>query len=328
MKERLVKYGVCEEIAEACARNLADTSLCGVYSHGLNRFPRIITLIQKGVIKPNNKPSPVRTAGAFEVWDGNMGMGNTNAAFAMERAITLAKQNGIGAVALRHTNHWQRGGAFGIQAANSGCAGICWTTTMPNMPAWGGADRRIGNNPLVFCVPYDEDDGVSQPYVMADSAMAQFSYGALESAQLAGKQLPVVGGYDEHGALTTDPAAIAKTWRVLPMGFWKGSALSVMLDLFAVLMSDGKPVCEIGKHGNTPEDEYDLNQVFIAINIQWNEHGHELVRQIVYDLKASIPIENGEALRYPGEREHKIRAENLKEGIPVNENIWNTVLAL
>lgn len=327
MKERLVKYGVCEEIACACARNLADTSLCGVYSHGLNRFARIITQIKQGSIKPNNKPSLVRSAGAFELWEGNLGMGNTNAAFCMDRAVFLAKQNGIGSAAIRHTNHWQRGGAFGIQAAREGCASICWTTTLPNMPAWGAKDRRIGNNPLIFCVPYD--DGGGEPYAMADSAMAQFSYGAIETARLTGKQLPMEGGYDERGCLTKDPAAIEKTWRVLPMGFWKGSAFSVMLDLVASLLTEGCPICEIGKQGTTPESEYNLNQVFIAFDISKNPRARETAAQIINDLKSSVPAEDAQgAIRYPGEREHKTRAENLRDGIPVNEDIWNTVFAL
>ncbi|MDR0639338.1 MAG: 3-dehydro-L-gulonate 2-dehydrogenase [Spirochaetaceae bacterium] len=259
MNDRLVKYGVPEDIAAMCAHNLAETSFSGVYSHGLNRFFRIIAMIKMGRIKPDNRPVPVSSPGALEVWDGRLGMGNTNAVSCMDRAIDIAKKNGAGVVALRNTNHWQRGGAFGIQAALAGCAAVCWTTTMPNMPVWGGADRRIGNNPLVFCVPYGDS------YVLFDGAMAQFSYGAIESAQLAGKQLPVAGGYDEAGNLTTDPGVISKTWRVLPIGFWKGSGFSVLMDMMASVLSGGQTVGDIGKQGNEPEAEYGGNQMFIAM---------------------------------------------------------------
>jgi 3-dehydro-L-gulonate 2-dehydrogenase len=324
MKDRLRKYGADEEIASGCARNLAETSLSGVYSHGLNRFSRIISMIQKGYIKPNNRPecvSAVSAMGAFEVWDGRLGMGNTNAAFCMGRAVSMATQNGAGVVALRDTNHWQRGGAFGIQAAQAGCAAICWTTTMPNMPVWGGADRRIGNNPLVFCVPYGES------WVLFDGAMAQFSYGAIESAQLEGRQLPVAGGYDEQGRLTTDPDAIAKTWRVLPIGFWKGSGFSVLMDMMASVLSGGKTVSEIGQQGHTPEDEYGLNQMFIAIKAD-TSWGSEKIDTIIADIKASVLAEGVTGIRYPGEREKRVREENLKQGIPVNEDIWNAVKAL
>jgi 3-dehydro-L-gulonate 2-dehydrogenase len=320
MRDRLLERGVREEIASGCARNLAETSLSGVYSHGLNRFPRIIAMMEKGLIKPENRPLCVSAAGAFEVWDGLLGMGNTNAAFCMDRAVSMAKASGAGVVALRNTNHWQRGGAFGIQAAKAGCAAVCWTTTMPNMPVWGGADRRIGNNPLVFSVPYGDD------WVLFDGAMAQFSYGAIESAQLAGKPLPVAGGYDERGQLTTDPDAIARTWRVLPIGFWKGSGFSLLMDMMASVLSGGKPVCEIGKQGNTPEAEYGLNQMFIAINA--TEDRSAVIDLMIADIKDSVRAEGVFEIRYPGEREKRVRGENLELGIPVNEEIWNAVKAL
>jgi 3-dehydro-L-gulonate 2-dehydrogenase len=323
MKERLVKYGVNEDIACACARNLADTSLCGVYSHGLNRFTRIISMIQKGYVKPNERPECVSSLGALEVWDGKLGMGNTNAAFCMDRAVKLAKENGIGCAALRNTNHWMRGGAFGVQAADAGCAAICWTTGMPNMPVWGGKNPCIGNNPLIFCIPYGDS------YVLFDGAMAQFSYGSIESAQLAGEKLPVAGGYDEQGILTDDPGIIAKTWRPLPIGFWKGSGLSILMDMIASVLSGGKPVYEIGKQGNTPEDEYGLNQVFIAIDVcARTAETLKTISAIIADIKAAPFAEGFSEIRYPSEREKRLVEENKKLGIPVNEGIWNAVNAL
>jgi len=322
MKDRLLKYGAPEDVADGCARNLADTSRSGVYSHGLNRFPRIIAMMQKGVIRPEQKPTRVHAQGGLEVWDGNLGMGNTNAAFCMGRAVELARTYGLGCVAERHTNHWQRGGAFGIQAAQAGCVGICWTTTQPNMPAWGAKDRRIGNNPLVFCVPAGDS------YVLVDAAMAQFSYGALESARLAGKLLPVEGGYDEEGNLTRDPAAIEKTWRVLPMGFWKGSGLALLLDMMAAVLSGGKAIHEIGRQGPTPLDEYNITQVFIAISLPQGVTREGAVQGIIDDLKASALAEGVGEIRYPSEREREAWEENGRLGIPVNDTIWQTVCAL
>jgi len=322
MKDRLIKYGCDAEIAEGCARNLAENSLGGVYSHGLNRFPRVIAMLKIGRIKPGNRPALVESMGALEKWDGGLGMGNTNAAFCMGRAIQLAKQYGIGCAALAHTNHWQRGGAFGIQAAKAGCAGLCWTNTMPNMPAWGATDPRIGNNPIVFCVPYKDE------YVMMDGAMAQFSYGAIESARAAGRRLSTPGGYDEGGNLTTDPAAIEKTRRVLPAGFWKGSGISILMDMMAAALSGGLAVCDIGKYGSGVTDETDLSQVFIAIDIKDKEAGDAAVSRIIDDLKASERADEGVPIYYPGEKALAAYRENVEKGIPVNEEIWETVLSL
>ena len=129
--------------------------------------------------------------GAIERWDGHRGFGPLNAKRAMDRACELAKENGIGCVALGNNNHWMRGGTYGWLAADHGCIGICWSNTMPNMPAWGGLNRKIGNNPLIMAVPRSNGE-----HAMIDCAVSQFSYGKIEDCRLKGLKLPVPGGYD------------------------------------------------------------------------------------------------------------------------------------
>jgi 3-dehydro-L-gulonate 2-dehydrogenase len=319
----LKKKGVPDADARDAARMFTETSLDGVYSHGVNRFPRVVSYIEKGYIDVKAKPSVVSAMGAFERWNGNLGMGNLNARLAMDRAIALACTHGIGLVAIGNTNHWMRGGAYGWQAADAGCVGICWTNTMPNMPAWGAKDRRIGNNPFVMAVP--RSDG---HHLVVDMAMAQFSYGKLEETKLKGAQLPVVGGYDSAGELTTDPAEIEKTWRVLPIGFWKGSGLSIALDLIAAILSAGFTTSDIGKKC---KEEYGVSQVLIAIDprhFNTPAFTDEIVDRVIADLKSSQPAFEGSEIRYPGERDYRVRQENLADGIPVVPEVWAKIQAM
>lgn len=320
MQGILEKHGLSAADAADCAQLLVENSLDGIYSHGVNRFPRLVSYLEKGYIQPGNTPVKVSSLGALEQWDGQLGMGNTNAKKMMDRAIELAHQYGIGCVALRNTNHWMRGGAYGLQAAEHGCIGICWTNTQPNMPAWGAKDRRIGNNPLIMVVP--KADG----HIMVDGAMAQFSYGAIEAARLAGRQLPVPGGYDTAGNLTKDPAEIEKTWRVLPIGFWKGSGFSIVMDLIAASLADGNTTCRVGK---LSEDEYALSQVFVAIDVTQANPGYAaLVEETLADLKASERIDEASPILYPGEKEYQTRLDNLANGVPVNDEVWEKILSL
>ena len=150
----LEKKGFTHEDAENAAIIFAQNSLAGVYSHGLNRFPRVVSYLEKGEIDPNARATCEMKMGAIERWDGHRGFGPLNAKRAMDRACELAKENGIGCVALGNNNHWMRGGTYGWLAADHGCIGICWSNTMPNMPAWGGLNRKIGNNPLIMAVYY------------------------------------------------------------------------------------------------------------------------------------------------------------------------------
>ena len=321
-KRVLVKKGFTEDRAEAAAVIFAQNSLAGVYSHGLNRFPRVVEYLDKGEIDPDIVAEGELQMGAFERWNGHRGFGPLNARLAMDRACELAKEYGIGLVALGNNNHWMRGGSYGFQAADKGCIGICWSNTCPNMPAWGGRDRKIGNNPIIFAVPRSNGQ-----HVVIDCAVSQFSYGKIEDCRLKGVQLPVPGGYDTNGNLTTDPAEIEKTWRVLPMGYWKGSGISIALDLIATVLTNGNSVQQIGTFG----DEVGLTQIMIAIDPA-KANGVELtdgiVDRIVADIQSSEPAVEGGKVLYPGEPESLSIQDNLANGIPVIEEKWEQVLAM
>ena len=318
----LAARGFSHEDALSAAEIFAQNSLAGVASHGLNRFPRLVSYLEKGVIDPKVRASCVMTFGNMERWDGHRGFGPLNARRAMARACEIAKLSGIGMVALGNNNHWMRGGTYGWQAAEEGCIGICWTNTMPNMPAWGGKDRRIGNNPIVMAIPRSGGE-----HVVVDCAVSQFSYGKLESHRLSGQQLPVPGGYNKDGQLTTDPGEIEETWRVLPMGYWKGSGLSILMDLMATILSGGNSVADVGSFG----EEVGLTQIMIAIDpTKFNtaEETDAIAQRILDDLKASEPVNEGGEICYPGERSFRSMRENMENGIPVVEEIWNDVLKM
>src|SRR6201996_7905661 len=223
-KRVLLAYGFSENKAGQCAQVFAENSRDGVHSHGLNRFPTFIQYVKEGLVVPAAEPTREAGFGSLEQWDGHLGPGMLNAKFCMNRAIELANENGIGCVAIRNTNHWMRGGTYGWQAAEAGLIGICFTNTIANMPPWGGIDPLLGNNPLIIGVPRKNG------HVVLDMAISQYSIGKLNLYKFKGEQLPLPGGYDNSGKLSTDPAAILESQRVLPIGFWKGSGLSLVLD--------------------------------------------------------------------------------------------------
>ena len=303
--------------ADLCARLFADTDRDGVYSHGLNRFPRFIRTIDNAVVDIQAEPVRVTAHHGVERWDGRRGPGNLNAHASMARAIALARDHGIGCVALAGTNHWMRGGSYGWQAAEAGVIGICWTNTLANVPPWGASEPRIGNNPLVVAVP--RADG----HVVLDIAMSQFSVGALQTYRARQQPLPVMGGYDAEGRLSTDPAAIEASRRLLPIGFWKGSGLAVLLDMVAAILAGGLATHEVSRD---PERESSLSQVFIAIDPS-PLGGHENIADAIVEHLHATPAADA-PVRYPGERTLETRRRNFLEGIPVDEATWRFVCGL
>ena len=121
--------------AEDAATVFANNSLDGVYSHGVNRFPRVVEYLDKGEIDSGAIASCESSMGAIERWNGHRGFGPLNAKLAMDRAVELAKEYGVGVVALGNNNHWMRGGSYGWQAAE------------------GDASVSAGPTPCPTCLP-------------------------------------------------------------------------------------------------------------------------------------------------------------------------------
>lgn len=317
----LEKYGIEGDEAVLSAKLFADASADGVHTHGLQRFPKFIASIKSGAVDVSKRAVPVEHIGLIERWDGQRGPGNLNAWKCMERAIELAKENGVGIVALRNTNHWMRPGNYGIQAVNNDCIGILWTNTVPNMPAWGGKEAKLGNNPAVFAVPYKDTP------VLVDVAMSMFSYGKLEKYKREGVECPVDGGIDKNGNITRDPAAILETHQVLPIGYWKGSGLSLVLDLIASCLAGGTFTRGIGE---LPY-ETELSQLFIAFSLSNFPDRARLEDEIgktLADLDASTPVKEGNSVHYPGEGMKKTREESMRIGVFADDTLWAKVKEL
>ena len=317
----LATVGFAGERAMLCARLFAENQRDGVYSHGLNRFPGFVAGLQSKQIDFRAQPEKIESFGALERWDGKMGVGLVNAHVCMQRATELAEIHGIGCVGLSNTNHWMRGGAYALQAAEAGYIGICWTNTTRLMPPWGSAEKKIGNNPMAIAVPRKEG------HILLDMAMSQYSNGKLEVLKLQGKQLPLPGGYDTHGNLTVEPGEILDSERALPIGYWKGSGLAIVLDTLASVISCGQATHEIGKQGS----EYAVSQVYIAIHaigLMGQAVLNETVDAIIKDVHTATPLDETEKVRYPGEGMLRTRQESLEKGVLVDEAQWQALLEI
>ena len=323
IKKAFLNVGLTEEQAEECAKIHTQSSCDGVYSHGLNRVPRFCDYVKKGWVNTKSTPQLVKARGAAEHYDGGLGIGILNAEFCMKRAVALAKEHGIGMVALRNTTHWMRGGTYAWQAASEGFMGMCWINTESCMPLWGSVEPSVGNNP--FCIGIPHKDG----NIVLDMAMSQYAYGKLQVMRLAGKQLPYPGGFDKDGNLTSDPGAIEESMRILPTGYWKGSGMALVLDMAAAMLSGGRS-------GDQMDDEgrgscTGCSQIFIAFDpylFSSEKEVEDMLTRRIDRVHHAKPQREGDTVSYPGERTAATRAEHLANGVEVDESVWNEVRAL
>ncbi len=321
LQRAMRRLGMADDRATLCARLFAETTRDGVYTHGLNRYPRFATSVANGSVDVNAEPTKTVGFGAIERWDGHRGVGNLNAWASMVQAIALARLHGIGGIALSNTNHWMRGGSYGWQAAEQGLFAICWTNTLANLPVWGATSPTLGNTPLVIAIPRPGGN------IVLDMAMSQFSYGMLDAYSKRGQPLPVDGGFDTAGNLTKDAAAIEASQRALPIGYWKGSGLSLVLDMMGAMLSGGLATHQIPRD---PFRETGLSQIFLAIDPSGIADPQELTRiaeGVLNSLREATPVDPTKPVRYPGEQTLHLREENLRLGVPVDPEIWKQINA-
>ena len=320
-RDKLIKYNFTSDNAETLSEIFTDNTFSGVESHGINRFPGFIQCVVNGFVKVNASPSKINSFGAFERWDGNYCAGPINALQMTDRGIELAKQYGIGCIALQNSNHWMRAGYFGWHAADRGFILICWTNTIPNLPPWGAKEATTGNNPLVIGIPKKGGN------IVIDMAMSQFSYGTMLNFEREGRKLPFPGGFDVEGKLTDNPGKIISSQRPLPIGYWKGASLSLTLDILASLLSGGRATKDLSES----EGEMGPSQIFIVINptmFSEESENDNLINEIISYFKSAGTLDEETKIYYPGEIALSKKRKNIKEGIELDDKILQKVKEL
>lgn len=313
----LLSRGMDARSAEESAMMFAMASADGVHTHGLNRFFAYVGMIDGKTMDLGGRPRLVSSSGALEIYDACRGPGNLNALFAIDRATMISEKHTISLVALRNNTHWMRPGYYGLRAAERKKIAILFTNTCPNMPAWGGDDPRIGNNPLVIAVP-----GRDHPFLL-DIAMSMFSYGKLEKLAMERRQCLVDGGLDSHGYPTRDPGKILESKKLFPIGFWKGSGLSIALDLMASVISGGFATKDIAM-----DCEYPC-QIFITIDIaRIGDYGEMLakVEDTLSYVRSSVPLDPQAPVRCPGDGLFEQRRRSMQEGVYCDDRLYRKLV--
>jgi ureidoglycolate dehydrogenase (NAD+) len=121
-----ISAGLKPDDAATVARLLVQTSLWGIDSHGIARLPHYLERLSRGSIIAQPALRFEKTAAATGSVDGGHGHGILVATFAMDHAIALARESGVGIVGIRNSSHCGAIGLYTRQAAESGMIGIAF----------------------------------------------------------------------------------------------------------------------------------------------------------------------------------------------------------
>lgn len=310
--ERLVTgiyagIGVPADDAALLATALVDADLRGVHSHGCRYVSTYTRGIRAGHTNVHPEIRTIRDDGPTCLLDGDRGLGHVLAVRAMKRAISKAKEHGVGIVSLRNSQHIGALAYYTQMAADAGCLGYVTTNAGIVMIPPGGREKVVGLNPLSWAAP------TRRPWTFnLDMATSVVAGSKLNMAAERGEKIPVGWAVDPDGNPTEDPK-LGMQGGILPLGGPKGYGLSVMLDVMAGVLSGGRFGKGLGSKGSA--------QFFQAIDV---EHFMSLdefkdrIEQLIEQIKDSALAPGSKGIFFPGELEYNLKQERLAHGLPLD----------
>ncbi|MGD6893613.1 ureidoglycolate dehydrogenase [Bacillus infantis] len=315
--KKLTKAGLREDNAAVVADVLVHADLRGVSSHGVLRTEHYVKRLTEGGMNPDPQFSAKNTAPSTAIFDGDDGMGHVVAKEAMDHAIGLAKENGIGMVTAINSSHCGALSYFVQQAAESNMVGLAMTHTDKVVVPFGGAKPFFGTNPIAYGFP-----ALKNKPVILDMATSNVAFGKVLHAREAGTPIPADWGVDEYGKPTTDPNQVQA---LLPFAGPKGYGMAMVVDILSGLLAGAA----FGPHITAMYGDYNkkrkLGHFFLAINpAVFTDQDAFLANmdQMIDELHRSQPAEGFSKVMVPGEPEQMKEEARLKDGVPVTETVY------
>ncbi len=302
----LVGGGLGEEDAHIVADILLEAELRGRSTHGVIRLPGIVARSAAGGRRPMRL---AREGGAYALVDGQENLGYLVAHRCARMAVGKADGAGIGVVGGFNTGHCGMLGYYASMMADAGMVGLVMCDTSPRVVPWGGTEPVLGTNPISAGFP------ARKGQVVVDLSVAAITSGQILMAMADGKPIPEGCALDSDGRLTTDPAA-ARKGASLPFGGHKGYALGMMIQILSGALVRGAPVPEPGVN-------YGIFMQAISPSIFLDrEVFRDGVNELIERIKSARRAEGIGEILIPGERAFREREIRLREGIDVDEALW------
>ncbi|TRW89128.1 Ldh family oxidoreductase [Mycolicibacterium sp. 018/SC-01/001] len=311
----LTSSGMPQDSADVVADILVLADLFGIHTHGVQRVPQYVERAGIGGINPVADVSTEQLAPSLSIIDGDDGVGPLVANAGLRAALQSAKNTGVGAAFVRHSNHFGPVMPYLYKAASEGFAAIIASNATTTIAPWGGRATRIGNNPLGFGMPHPGADPI-----LLDIALSVAARAKIRAAAADGRDIPDSWATDASGIPTTDPHAALDGF-LQPIAGHKGYGLAVMVDLFAGLLSGAAYLDTVSSWSTTPEKPQNLGHFFILINTRLLANPDvlgERVDDFGARLHAVPAADPDQPVRLPGEIEMARYHRQRRDGVAVD----------
>jgi LDH2 family malate/lactate/ureidoglycolate dehydrogenase len=322
-EEVLQQLDLSKEEAGILADSLILADLRGVTSHGIVRLPTYVQRIETGVLDPKAVMEFETHGGAVALLDARNGFGQLAGHKAMNTAIDLAADHGIGLVGVKNSNHFGITAYYSMMALDRDMIGLVITNTSPAIAPFGTLSSLLGTNPVSIAVPAAQE----KPIVL-DMSMSVVARGKIRYSALTKKEIPLGWALDEQGNPTTDPN-VALKGSLVPIGGAKGSGLSLIVEILCGILTGS---CLTGEVKNITDMSApaQTGHAFVAINIKSFINPDQFkasIDAVIRKIK-SLPSKQGEPVYMAGEIEYNLEEALKREGIALDDDVVEALNSL
>ena len=318
----LLAAGAPSDHAALVATTLVATNLRGTDSHGIQLLTFYVDQLLGGDMLAGETGRVVSESGTSMVYDSANGMGQVTARICAGHAARLARTHGMGIVSARNCNHFGAAYWWARQMAEPGNIGIVMCDASPLVAPWQGRDPRFGTNPICFALPGEDA-------FLLDMATTTVAAGRIFKASINQQEtIPAGWALDAEGVPTTDTAT-AMQGLPMPLGGYKGTGLAMMVEILCGVLSGGSISGEIGSIRQRGRPAR-LNHFFLAIDLARFGDADSLrarARELDAMVRSSAPAKGYDEVLVAGEVERRTEAERRRDGIPLPDGNWDTLLA-
>lgn len=313
--QTLRTHGATEPDSYCQANILLEADLRGQHSHGVRRVATLAARLTNGVATSGITPGFTWVAGARLHVDGFRGLGPAVAQQTLKELIPSARRHGIGIASITNANHLGMMAPYVEYLAAEGCIGIALTVSEALVAPWGGSRAMVGTNPIGIAIPT-----ATEPVVL-DMSTAAVSAGRIIDYAARGEPLQHGWAVDANGESTTDASA-AVDGAISAFGGSKGYALGLAFEVLVGVLagtSFGRDV-----HGTLDTHLVATKgDVFIAIPASSD---HTALTAYLDQLRGEGNAE--QPVLIPGDRARALRADRLRNGIPLDSELWDDIVTL
>jgi LDH2 family malate/lactate/ureidoglycolate dehydrogenase len=324
VRSLLLAHNMPEDAAATVARCLVSADLRGVDTHGIARLPGYLDRLRRGLINPRPSLVPKRVTPVAAALDGEDGFGFVVGMRAIQEAMAMAREFGLGLVSVRRSTHFGMAASYVLPALEQGFIALVFSNASPAMPPWGGKDGLLGTNPFAAGAP----GGQLGPFLL-DMSPAVAARGKIRRAERRGETIPLGYALDAEGRPTTDPTA-ALGGVVLPIGGHKGSGLSMLMDILGGVMSGAGFAGSVADQYKVYDRPQDVGHFFLTIRagLFVPEADYKARMDTLIERVRACPKADGfSEILIPGEPETRKEAELRRTGIPYSSGEVATLQA-